>query len=195
MSMMLVGSDRACFDQADGGRTEFFDIFYCLSAEQLAAPADPSGTAAAVLRRAQAFIVDDLAPLFPYWRQPVSDQVALASIAFVASFLQVNGARIGRILGDVVAETAGYDYRAPLAQLTRVFAALRQAHGGPGVARQFGALLIELLIDPSHLDTHTTTIDRLTNAAVDSVESKQTAGRSMHLTALSKIQHSPPRDD
>src|SRR5687768_4174612 len=91
MSMMEVGADRRRFAVPMGVRetSDFFDTLYCLTPQDL--DHLPQGSEAAriaaalMLAAAQEFVVNGLAELFPYWRQPVSDRVALAALACAAT--------------------------------------------------------------------------------------------------------------
>ncbi|HEV2568632.1 hypothetical protein [Sphingomonas sp.] len=186
MSMMEVGAERGRFAVPAGVRdtTEFFDTLYCLTPQDLERLPDGDEaalTAAAVLlATAQEFVVDGLADLFPFWRQPVSDRVALAVLAFTAIRIERASARElpGRARFDAInggleiicgfaAQVAETDLRPELAYLTHSFDAARRSGLPDEPARLLRSALMELLVDPAHLPAHGMRVALLVRTAVE----------------------------
>lgn len=189
MSMMEVGAERGQFAIPVGARdtTEFFDTLFCLTPQDLTRLPDDNEaavTAAAVmLATAQQFVVDELADLFPFWRQPVSDRVALNVLAFLATGLERNcaGDLPGRERFDAInhglrlicgfaAEIDGVDRRGDLAGLAQRFDAARRAGDEDSAALLMRAALMELLIEPAHLPVHGLRVVLLVRAAVERLQ-------------------------
>ena len=189
MSMMEVGADRGRFAVPVGAReaSDFFDTLYCLTPHDLdRLPQDNEAalTAAAVLlAAAQEFVVNALADLFPFWRQPVSDRVALAALAFAAvgvergcaselpgraRFDAINGGL--EIICGFAQGVGGVDYRIELAQLAQLFDGARRTGDPDEPARLMRSALMDLLIDPAHLPAHGMRIALLARAAVERLQ-------------------------
>jgi hypothetical protein len=189
MSMMEVGADRGRFAVPVGARdaSDFFDTLYCLTPrdlDRLPQGSEPAMMAAAVLlAAAQEFAVNALADLFPFWRQPVSDRVALAALAFAAvgvergcagelpgrpRFDAINGGL--EIICGFAQGVSGADYRAELAQLAQMFDGARRNGDADEPARLMRSALMDLLIHAAHLPAHGLRIALLVRAAVERLQ-------------------------
>ncbi|NNM76232.1 hypothetical protein HJG53_04850 [Sphingomonas sp. ID1715] len=189
MSMMEVGAGRGRFIVPGNARetTEFFDTLYCLEPQDLGKlphGSDAAQTAAAImLAAAQEFAVVALADLFPFWRRPVSDRVALASLAFVATgieracaserpgrerFAAINGGL--ELICGFAAGLDGADRRLDLAFFAQSFDAARRSAMPDESAQLMCDALMELLIDAAHLPDHGMRIALLIRTAVERLQ-------------------------
>lgn len=188
MSMMEAGSGRAQF--ALSGLpfgSELFDTLYCLAPQDLIRlPGDDRRAltvATVLLAAAQEFVVNSLAPLFPFCRQPVSDQLALAAFACVAvgveracapqlpgraRFDAINGGL--EIICGFAHHVGGIDYRRDLAQLAQRFDMARRSGDTDEPARLLRSALMETLVDAAHLPVHGTRISPLIRGAVEQLQ-------------------------
>lgn len=179
MSMMDVGARESFAAPAPlGDGSEFFDTLYCLTPQDLAACPPPG---MALLSAVQGFIVEGLADLFPYWRQPVTDRLALAAVAFAAVELKrrcaasLPGARLFDVIGGavdavaVLAQRCGViEAQATLSLYADMFE--RAAAIGGEAERLLRSALLDLLIDPAHLRDHGLRIALLARVAVERMQ-------------------------
>lgn len=175
MGMMVVGADRSSFaiprDAADN--SEFFDTLYCLAPQDLdrlpiaAGYTDRDAVLAAsavLLAAAQEFVVVSLADLFPFWRQPVTDRVALAAIACAAVTLEHRSAGAGthfpaldgalESIAALAERVSGVDWRPLLADYADRFDRALRVDGPGEMGRLFRCAITDLLIDPMHQRDH-----------------------------------------
>lgn len=191
MGMMVVGADRSSFaipiEATDS--SEFFDTLYCLAPQdldRLPIPAtcpdrDAVITASAVLlAAAQEFVVVALADLFPFWRQPVTDRVALAAIACAAVTLEHRSAAEDALfpaldgalesIAALAERASGVDWRPLLADYADRFDQALHLGGPDEMARLFRCAITDLLIDPIHQRYHELRIALLVRDATERFE-------------------------
>lgn len=189
MGMMVIGADRSSFaiPAHANDASDFFDTLYCLTPQDLDRLPQHNQTvltaAAVLLAAAQEFVVEGLAELFPFWRQPVSDQVALAVLAFAAigveraclpdlparpRFDAVNGGL--ELICDFAGAISGTDHRPELTRYAQTFDAARRTGDPEELARLMRCALVDLLVDQAHQRQHGMRISLLVRGAVERLQ-------------------------